>query len=98
MASKKEGLRPWPIGKPGAGETIRPFRREDWIGGRIHCPCHGVLHSIVDATGPFPGFDPSEGNREDFYWIVILSDGGDARMWEDRKGVIVKNSPASRET
>lgn len=92
---KLTGLRPWTVGAPGSDETIRPFTREDWLlpGIRLRCACHGRLHTIVDAAGPFLGRDPSEGNREDCYWILILSDGGDVRMWEDRKGVITKREP-----
>lgn len=84
-------LRQWAIvGELGPGDSIRAFMREDWIGKHVRCPCHGQLHIIIEAEGPFLGNDPSAGNRLDCYWIVTLSDDGKARLWEDRKGVLVK--------
>ena len=66
----------------------RPFRREDWLSAMVGCPhCHRVL-KIVEARGPYLGFNPTS-RQLDRWWEVILEDGEGARMWEDGKGVVI---------
>jgi hypothetical protein len=88
MTKKTEPLRSWPVGVVQEGEKLRPFRAEDWLGKRIRCPHCGRLLMVMKAEGPYLGNDPSENFRDDCYWVLTLSDGETARMWEDRKGVI----------
>ncbi len=69
--------------------NMRPFEAADWLGGIIACPHCSQLLKVTKADGPYFGFDPSEGNRMDRFWILTLEDGASTRMWEDRKGVVL---------
>ena len=78
---------------PKLPENMRPFRRSDWMGARIRCPHCGKVLRVIDVEGPFVGEDPSEHCRVDRYWVLTLEDGNQARMWEDRKGVVIPRVP-----
>lgn len=70
---------------------MRAFVASDWLGALIACPHCGNVLKVTAAAGPYVGEDPSEGNRVDRWWDLTLEDGYHARMWEDRKGVVLPN-------
>lgn len=74
----------------------RAFTAPDWIGKTLMCPHCGKLLDITAADGPHEGYDPSEGMRRDSYWFVTLSDGTVARMWEDRKCILLNPDGTDR--
>jgi len=71
---------------------IRRFRREDWLGAVVLCPHCNQQLTIIDADGPHIGFNPQL-LVPDLAWVVTLSDGYEARMWEDRKGIVIEEDP-----
>lgn len=74
---------------------VRAFRREDWVGSVILCPCCNRMLPVIEAQGPFPGVGA---RGVDQWWLLTFSDDSQARMWEDHKGVVVYDENDPRRT
>jgi hypothetical protein len=63
-------------------KDLPPILTADYLRGKlVHCPhCQQVL-PIIDVGERQTGVDPHD-SVEKGYYIVTLSDGGRARMWE----------------